>query len=142
GVAGSPDVATAKAKVRQARANYSSAGGVLYPQLGGNGSYRRSDGPNGRASDQSSMGFNTTWELDLFGGNKRGVEAAYYNVESANEQLRAALVTLIGDIATNYANLRSAQADIAIARRNAASQRQTVSLTRDQLEAGQISQVD
>ena len=142
GVAGSPDVATAKAKVRQARANYSSTGGTLYPQLNGSGSYRRSDSPNAPVSNQSSMGFNTTWELDLFGGNKRGVEAAYYNVESANEQLRAALVTLIGDIATNYANLRGTQADIAIAQRNAASQRQTVALTRNQLEAGQISQVD
>src|SRR5690606_12386923 len=47
-----------------------------------------------------------------------------------------------GDIATNYARLRGAQADIAIAQRNAASQRQTVALTRSQLEAGQISQVD
>ncbi len=142
GIAGSPDVATAKAKVRQARANYTSAGGALYPKLDGDGSYKRSDTPATYATNQSSMGFNTTWELDLFGGNKRGVEAAYYNVESANEQLRAALVTLIGDIATNYARLRGAQADIAIAQRNAASQRQTVALTRSQLEAGQISQVD
>ena len=142
GIAGSPDVATAKAKVRQARANFTSAGGGLYPQLDGQGSYKRSDGPNLMASNHSSMGFDTTWELDLFGGNKRGVEAAYYSVESANEQLRAALVTLIGDIATNYANLRGAQANIAIAQRNAASQRQTVVLTRNQLEAGQISQVD
>ncbi|MDH0124882.1 efflux transporter outer membrane subunit [Brucella intermedia GD04153] len=142
GIAGSPDVATAKAKVRQARANYTSAGGALYPKLDGDGSYKRSDTPATFATNQSSMGFNTTWELDLFGGNTRGVEAAYYNVESANEQLRAALVTLIGDIATNYARLRGAQADIAIAQRNAASQRQTVALTRSQLEAGQISQVD
>ncbi|MBB5700950.1 NodT family efflux transporter outer membrane factor (OMF) lipoprotein [Ochrobactrum daejeonense] len=142
GIAGSPDMATAKAKVRQARANFTSAGGGLYPDLKGAGKYQRSDGPVTASGDQSSLGFNTTWELDLFGGNKRGVEAAYYNVESANEQLRAALVTLIGDIATNYANLRGAQADIAIAQRNAASQRQTVALTRSQLEAGQISQVD
>ncbi|MBQ0707350.1 MULTISPECIES: efflux transporter outer membrane subunit [unclassified Ochrobactrum] len=142
GIAGSPDVATAKAKVRQARANYTSAGGALYPKIDGDGSYKRSDTPATFATNQSSTGFNTTWELDLFGGNKRGVEAAYYNVESANEQLRAALVTLIGDIATNYARLRGAQADIAIAQRNAASQRQTVALTRSQLEAGNISQVD
>lgn len=142
GISGSPDVATTKAKVRQARANFISAGGVLYPQLDGAGSYTRSDSGAATVSNQFSMGFSTKWELDLFGGNKRGVEAAYYNVESANEQLRAALVTLIGDIATNYANLRGVQADIAIARRNAASQRQTVALTRDQLEAGQISQVD
>ncbi|WP_155269210.1 efflux transporter outer membrane subunit [Brucella anthropi] len=142
GIAGSPDVATAKAKVRQTRANYTSAGGALDPQLDGSGSFTRSDSGTTLASNQSSMGFKTQWELDLFGGNRRGVEAAYYNVESANEQLRAALVTLIGDIATNYANLRGAQANIAIAQRNAASQRQTVALTRSQLEAGQISQVD
>ncbi|WP_110754013.1 efflux transporter outer membrane subunit [Phyllobacterium leguminum] len=142
GISGSTDVATAKAKVRQARANFVSAGGVLYPQLDGDGSYTRSDIGATRASNQFSMGFITKWELDLFGGNKRSVEAAYYNAESANEQLRAALVTLIGDIATNYANLRGAQADIAIAQRNAASQRQTVALTRNRLEAGQISQVD
>jgi outer membrane protein TolC len=112
GIAGSPDVATAKAKVRQTRANYTSAGGALYPQLDGSGSFTRSDSGTTLASNQSSMGFKTQWELDLFGGNRRGVEAAYYNVESANEQLRAALVTLIGDIATNYANLRGAQANI------------------------------
>ncbi len=142
GIAGSPDVATAKAKVRQARANFTSAGGALYPTLNGGGSYQRSDSRAVTAGEQSSLGFNTNWELDLFGGNKRGVEAAYYNAESANEQLRAALVTLIGDIAINYANLRGAQADTAIAQRNAALQRRTVALTRTQLEAGQISQVD
>lgn len=142
GIAGSPDVATAKAKVRQARANFISAGGALYPELDGSGSYSRSDNDRTPASNQSNIGFKTQWELDLFGGNKRGVEAAYYKVDSADEQLRAALVTLIGDIATNYANLRGAQADIAIAQRNVASQRQTVALTRNQLEAGNISQVD
>ncbi|MBO1041185.1 efflux transporter outer membrane subunit [Brucella pituitosa] len=142
GISGSPDVATAKAKIRQARANFTSAGGVLYPSLDGAGSYTRSDNGLSTASSQSSFQFKTQWELDLFGGNRRGVEAAYYNVESANEQLRAALVTLIGDIATNYAQLRGAQADIAIAQRNSASQERTVTLTRSQLEAGQISQVD
>ncbi|MFQ0814085.1 RND transporter [Brucella anthropi] len=141
-IASSPDVATAKAKVRQVRANYISAGGILYPQLDGKGTYSRSDHTITRVAAQSGLGFETSWELDLFGGNKRGVEAAYYSLESANEQLRAALVTLIGDIATNYANLRGAQASIAIAQRNAASQRQTVALTRNQLEAGNISQVD
>ncbi len=142
GVAGSPDVATAKAKIRQARAAYVSAGGALYPTLDSNGSFQRSDSARTRATNQFSGGFQTQWELDLFGGNKRGAEAAYYSVESANEQLRDALVTLIGDIATNYAQLRGAQADIAIAHSNAASQRRTVALTRTQLAAGNISQVD
>lgn len=142
GIAGSPDVATAKAKIRQARANFAFAGGALYPSLEGAGSYTRSDSGLTTESNQSNFQFSTKWELDLFGGNRRGVEAAYYNVESANEQLRAALVTLIGDIATNYAQLRGTQADIAVAQRNSASQERTVTLTRNQLEAGQISQVD
>lgn len=142
GISGSPDVATAKAKIRQARANFASAGGALYPSLDGSGSYTRSDSSASTVSNQSSFSFKTQWELDLFGGNRRGVEAAYYNVESANEQLRAALVTLIGDIATNYAQLRGVQASIAIAQRNSASQERTVTLTRNQLEAGHISQVD
>ncbi|UZD71032.1 TolC family protein [Brucella sp. JSBI001] len=56
GIAGSPDVATAKAKVRQTRANYTSAGGALYPQLDGSGSFTRSDSGTTLASNQSSMG--------------------------------------------------------------------------------------
>jgi outer membrane protein, multidrug efflux system len=142
GVAGSPDVAIAKAKIRQSRASFTSAGGSLYPSLDGTGNYTRSDNGLSTVSNQSSFQFNTKWELDLFGGNRRGVEAAYYKVESANEQLRATLVTLIGDIATNYAQLRGVQAKIAIAQRNSTSQERTVALTRSQLEAGQISQVD
>ncbi|MCV9907627.1 efflux transporter outer membrane subunit [Brucella sp. HL-2] len=142
GVAGSPDVATVKAKIREARANFTSAGGGLYPSLDGTGSYTRSDNSRSTASNQSNFQFSTKWELDLFGGNRRGVEAAYYKVESENEQLRAAFVALIGDIATYYVQLRGVQAKIAIAQRNSASQERTVILTRSQLEAGQISQVD
>ncbi|PRD41785.1 RND transporter [Phyllobacterium phragmitis] len=152
GIAGSPDVAIAKAKVRQARASYAYAGGSLYPSLDGSGSYTRSHtaGSSSRSeissqshtSSQSKFGFDTKWELDLFGGNLRGAEAAYYSLESADERLRDALVALIGDIATNYVQLRGTQANIAIAQRNAASQRQTVALTRNKLAAGDISRLD
>lgn len=142
GIEGSPDVATAKAKVREARASYASAGGALYPSAEGSGSFTRSGGRGGDAANTSNFRLNPTWDIDLFGANRRGVEAAYYAKESADERLRAALVSLIGDIATNYVQLRGTQAQIAIAERNAASQRRTVALTRTQLEAGNISQVD
>ncbi|WP_280798760.1 efflux transporter outer membrane subunit [Mesorhizobium sp. WSM3224] len=138
GIAANPDVATAKAKVRQARANYASAGGAMYPSLDGIASDRSLT--NG--STQASLGFNTQWELDLFGAKGRGVEAAYYTAEAAGERLRGALVTLIGDVASSYAKLRGVQAGIANAQRNAASQRQTVELTRTRLRAGHISQLD
>jgi len=142
GIAGSLDVATAKAKVRRARASYVSAGGTLYPSVSASSNFTRSGSNDGDAGSKSSFGLNSTWDIDLFGANRRGVEAAYYAKESANELLRVTLVSLIGDIAANYVQLRGVQAQIAIAERNAASQRQTVALTRTQLEAGNISQVD
>jgi outer membrane protein, multidrug efflux system len=142
GISGSTSVADAKAKVRQARAQLASAGSNLYPTLDNKASFIRSDTPSIGISNKSTLSFDTNWELDLFGGNRRGIEAAYYSVESANENLRAATVTLIGDIAKNYTQLRGVQASIAIAQRNSKSQQQTVALTRTQLEAGHISQVD
>ncbi|WP_235889893.1 efflux transporter outer membrane subunit [Brucella haematophila] len=142
GIEGSPDVATAKAKVRQTRASYAAVGGELYPQLKGTVDFKRSGGSSDSANTASNASLSPSWELDLFGANRRGVEAAYYKQESANELLRGALVSLIGDIATNYVRLRGAQAQIAVTERNAVSQRRTVALTRTQLEAGNISQVD
>ncbi|WP_247880536.1 efflux transporter outer membrane subunit [Ochrobactrum sp. Q0168] len=142
GIESSPDVATAKAKVREARAGYALAGSVRYPGIDGTGSFMRAGGHSNDAASASSFRLNPAWDIDLFGANRRGIEAAYYAKESANERLRAALVSLIGDIATNYVQLRGVQAQIAIAERNAASQRRTVALTRTQLDAGNISQVD
>lgn len=142
GIDGSPDVATAKAKVRQVRAGHASASGMLYPSIDGNGSFKRTGGNSKGTSSSLNAGLSPTWDLDLFGANRRGVEAAYYATESANEQLRAALVSLIGEIATSYVQLRGIQAQIAIAERNVASQRRAVALTRTQLAAGNISQVD
>lgn len=142
GIAGSTNVADAKAKIRQARAQLLLAGGSIFPTLDGTASLSRQGLLSSNGANKSNLGFSTKWELDLFGGNHRGVEAAYYNVESANARLRAALITLIGDIATNYAQLRGVQAQIAIARRNSVSQERTVALTRTRFQAGQISQVD
>lgn len=142
GIAGSPDVAGAKARVRQAHALHASAGGALSPTLDGSGSSMRSGGDGAQTAGRSALGLATRWDIDLFGANRRGVEAAYYAAESAGEQLRSAHVALIGDIAAQYIRLRAIQARIAIAGRNAASQRRTVALTRSQMEVGQVAQVD
>ncbi|MEL4073110.1 efflux transporter outer membrane subunit [Ochrobactrum sp. GPK 3] len=141
-IADNTSVADARAKVRQARAELVSAGGNAFPSLNGTASYTRSDVTSSNISGKTALDFNTKWEIDLFGGNRRGIEAAYYHVESATERLRAALVTLIGDIAKNYAQLRGVQAKISIAQQNSVLQDRTVVLTRARLQAGQISQVD
>lgn len=152
-VAGNLDVATAKARVRQARATRRQALAALAPTLTGNGNYTRADnGSNVSASsgdvtvkgpfDSFSAGLDASWELDLFGANRRAAEAAKYGLDAAEEDLRNTLLVLIGDVATSYVEARGYQARAALARRTAASQRETAALTRTKLEAGSASAVD
>jgi outer membrane protein, multidrug efflux system len=148
-VEGNLDVATAKAKIREARASYDQSHGSLFPSIDASASATRqksasatSGSGSGKISNQFQAGFDASWELDLFGGNKRGVEAAGYGIEAADEELRAALLTLVGDVASNYVEARGYQARIAYARRTAESQRQTESLTRVKFETGASSGVD
>jgi NodT family efflux transporter outer membrane factor (OMF) lipoprotein len=151
-VADNLDVATAKARVREARASYRQTLGTLLPSLTGNATATRGDdGSNvGNGGDvtvsgpytQYQAGFDASWELDLFGANRRGAEAALYAEQGAQDELRATLLTLIGDIASNYVSARGYQARIALARRTAATQRETAALTRRKFDAGGASALD
>ncbi|MER8432983.1 efflux transporter outer membrane subunit [Mesorhizobium caraganae] len=142
-VAGNLDVATAKAKIRQARASYRQSAGTLFPTVDGSGSATRSKtaattegGSAGDAYSYYQAGFDASWELDLFGANRRGVEVARYGVDASEQELRSTLLTLVGDVASYYAQARGYQARIQLARRTTASQQQTAALTRTMLLAG------
>lgn len=151
-VAGNLDVRTAKAKIREARATYRQEVGTLFPSVDGSGSYTRSkNGSNvssggdvtvSGAFDQYQAGFDASWEIDLFGANRRSVEAAKYGLDAAEEDLRNTLLTLIGDIAENYVMARGYQARMALAQRTATSQRETADLTRTKFREGTASGLD
>lgn len=148
-VAGNLDVASAKARIREARATRRQAVGALFPQIDGQAAATRSRSSAATSSSGSNVtsnlfqsGFDASFELDLFGANYRGVEAATYGVDAADEDLRAVLLTLIGDVATNYVEARGAQARVSLARRTAASQRETEKLTRNKFTAGSASALD
>lgn len=148
-VAGNLDVASAKARIREARATRRQAIGALFPAVDGQGSATRSRSSAATSASGSNItsnlfqaGFDSSFELDLFGGNARGVEAATYGADAADEDLRATLLTLIGDVATNYIEARGAQARASLARRTAASQRETEKLTRNKFTAGSASALD
>jgi NodT family efflux transporter outer membrane factor (OMF) lipoprotein len=151
-VAGNLDVASAKAKIREARATRREAVGALYPSLGTQAGFSRSQNGvnaplNGSVAVSSLynefQGTGTlSWEADLFGANARAVEAAGDGVEAEEFQLRATLLTLIGDVATYYVEARGYQAQAELAQKNARSQRATADLTRARAEAGTASAVD
>ncbi|CCV04579.1 copper/silver efflux system, outer membrane component [Mesorhizobium metallidurans STM 2683] len=146
-VAGNLDVATAKARIREARASYRQSIGTLFPSIDGSGSAMRSkdSSSTSSSSDPYSLyqaGFDASWELDLFGANRRGVEAARYGLDASEEELRSTLLTLVGDVASSYAQARGYQARIQLARRAAASQKQTAVLTRTMAQAGTATAAD
>lgn len=153
---GNLDVATAKARIREARAGYRQAVGGLFPAITNSESVRHSKGASSQSQAATSSsatsnaspsflyqaGFDASWELDLFGANRRSVEAAAYGVDAADENLRSVLLILVGDVASNYVQARGYQARIALARRTALSQDETTQITRNRLAAGTASAAD
>jgi multidrug efflux system outer membrane protein len=147
------DVATSKAKIREARYSLRQTTAGLFPSGTGSGSATRNKSSTsavgndsivsgGDPYNQFQAGFDSSWELDLFGGTRRGVEAATRNLEASEDDLQATLLSLVGDVASYYVDARGYQARIALARRTAASQRETAALTRTKFEAGSASAVD
>lgn len=141
-VNGNLDVAAAKARVREARASYNQAVGALFPDVEGSGASRRSQLGGNRPINNVQGGANASWEIDLFGANRRAVEAAGYGLDAAAEDLRNTLLVLAGDIAVNYVEARGYQARLALSRRTAKSQRDTEALTRTRLTAGGATALD
>jgi len=81
-------------------------------------------------------GFDAVWEIDVFGGTRRAIEAAAAEAGAAEEAARGARVSLVAEIAENYFQMRAAQIRVAIARRNVQSQKATLRIAEDKFSAG------
>lgn len=101
-----------------------------------------SSGSVDRQADLFQAGLDASWELDVFGGNKRALEAADATIEAVNEQRRNVLVSLASEVALNYIELRGAQERLAILRRNIDAQQETVKLTQARFDSGLTSELD
>ena len=73
----------------------------------------------------SQAGLDASWEMDIFGGTRRNIEAAGADLKAAVEDRRDVLVTLVGDVGNNYLSLRGFQQQLAIARKNLEAQKNT-----------------
>jgi len=87
-------------------------------------------------------GFDAAWEIDLFGGIRRAIESADANLETEEENQRDVLVTLLGEVARIYIDLRANQQLLAVTRSNLQSQEETLRLTRLRREAGLSSELE
>jgi len=87
-------------------------------------------------------GFDASWELDVFGGVRRNVQAANADIAAAEFNRRDVLVTLLAELARNYFEARSAQQRLVIIHKNLEAQKSLVSLTTQRYHAGVTSELD
>jgi NodT family efflux transporter outer membrane factor (OMF) lipoprotein len=142
------DLRQASARIRAARASRRAAAAGLFPRADVSGAYRRSRAPStggrGREGgvDLFQAGLDAAWELDVFGGVRREVEASRADVRAAVEDRRDVLITLVSEVALVYVDLRGLQRELAIARENLVSQRRSTEITRRNFEVGRVSRLD
>ncbi len=153
-VASNLDLRIAEARITEVRALYGITDSDYWPKLNAAGSYTRSRTsenaqqgkragiPGGTTYNLFQAGFDASWEIDLFGSVRRAVEAADAEVEASVESRRSVLVTLLGDVARQYIELRGLQQQLTVASENIRSQRETLDLTTARYNAGLSAYLD
>ena len=137
---GNLDLKKARTRVREARARRGIAEADLVPTLDGTGSatwsHTSRNTGTGKNSDFYAGSFDAAWELDIFGGIRRSVEAAEANLQASQEDWRDVLVSLLAEVALNYVDVRTYQVRLTVAEANLESQSETYQLTQWRYEAG------
>jgi outer membrane protein, multidrug efflux system len=142
------DLQMAVARVEEARARAGVAKSYLYPQVDGVAGYSVRQASNAPAEDGSDpsaedtthqsgiYGFQLSWEVDLFGRLRRQRESALAVVLATDQGRRGVLVTLVGDVASNYFLLRELDLQLYLARETLRINDDTVKYFRDRLDGG------
>src|SRR5213593_3362912 len=140
------DMRTALAVIDEFRAQYRATRGALLPELTANGQAGRNQTVFGTFGSFTYNVFqataNLSWELDVWGRLRRATSAARSDLVAREEDRRALQLSLIGDVATAYFDLRAADLNLAIGRRTLDSRQQTLRLARQRLDQGLISELD
>lgn len=112
--------------------------------LGGSSGSSGSSSSSGSSTSLNlySVGFDATWEIDLFGGHRRAVQSANATAEAAEASLADVQVSLEAEVANAYINLRDRQRRIQLADESIRAQEQMATLTRQRLDRGTASNLD
>jgi len=145
-VAGNLQLKEALARVREARALRGVKRATLFPALDATGGVtrQRTSGNTAvvRRTTLYTAGFDAGWELDIFGGARRSIEAAQAQLEAAQEALTDVLVSLMAEVALNYANVRTYQARLDAVAANIKAQEDIYQLNVSRYKAGLIDELD
>jgi len=145
-VTGNLDLKEARSRVREARARRGISAAERFPTLDVKGSavssYSGKDTGSGDRRELYAAGFDANWELDVFGGIRRSVEAAQADLERSQEDYHDVMVSLLAEVALNYVEVRTSQTRLEVAEKNLETQAETYELTVFRFEAGLASALD
>lgn len=140
------DLQTARARIREYRAERGVAGAALFPQISANGGASTNRAAFGAFAPVQYNAIRATadlsWELDFWGRNRRQRQAANFDLLGREEDTRATTLTLVSDIATTYLQLRASDENLLIAESTRASRESTLELARRRFGQGLISELD
>lgn len=141
-------------RVLQARAQLGIAVGELYPQTQqgfGSLTYNRQSArapfQQGVSSSllsywQNQIGLQAAWELDFWGKFRRAIQSADASLLASLAQYDDALVSLTGDVASSYVQLRTLQVRLRIARSNVDVQRESLNIAEIRFKGGTTTERD
>lgn len=150
---GSPDIASAEARLRESRAGLHSQQADAMPKLSANATSLRMRSPDlssltggdsggGRGPVQFYLAdFDASWEVDLFGGTRRAIEAASASADASMADLADAQVQLAAEVVQAYVDLRDRQARLALVDATADLESQVLDLTQQRRARGVASQL-
>lgn len=152
------DILTAGAAIFQARAVRQMAASQLFPQVNGNfdasRTYFSKNGPlfqSGTALLQAHVPqiqnvytalIDASWEIDLFGKIRRGIEAADAELGSAIEEKNDILISVIAEVARNYIDLRSAQQKAVLIEDYISLLEEEAAVVQDQYQRGLVDRLN
>jgi multidrug efflux system outer membrane protein len=137
GQTASPTVASAGARIAQARATRVAAGAALLPTLDANASIARGNAqPPAPLATTVQGGLQTAWEIDVFGGNRATSRAAQARLQGAQAGWHDARVAVAAETANSYVNFRTCERQRVVAENDAKSRAETARLSQLSAEAG------
>ena len=145
-LANSPDLHAAQARLRESRAGLRGQERNELPKTSGTAAYLHAHLPGGSLGIGSlglyDLGFDATWEVDMFGGTRRAIQAASAEAAAVEADLADTQVQLSAEIAQAYVSLRDQQQRIALVRDSAEIEQQILTLTEQRRAQGVASDLD
>lgn len=147
-LAGDLDLQIAMQRVREARAVVRGTQLDYAPHIPLDAAYAHSKeqepgfGPERYDIESYSVGFDASWELDLFGRTRRSVQAASADLGAQAANLDETRVIVAAEVARNYFQLRGTQQQLVVAHDNIDNERESLRLTQVRYDAGRVTELD